>query len=108
MAPAPPPSVTNGTQLPGAFLFVTYTPLAKVNKGKKWSGIAYDPYAQNDDTVEVMTKRYLTNGLPYYELFTSPDQTKDNVADWNVSGKTYSMFPSYSVVKLTYPDLEHN
>ena len=104
------PQVTNGAKLPGAFLFVTYTPISnKVNGGKKWSGVAYDPYAQNGDTIATMTARYKTNSsLPYYELFTIPDSTKDKVADWSLQGKTYSMFLSYSVVKLIYSDLEHN
>ncbi|OQV07562.1 hypothetical protein CLAIMM_11978 [Cladophialophora immunda] len=89
----PPPQVTHGSNLPGALLFVTYTPKAPANNGKKYSGVAYDPYAQPNDTAATLTARYKQGNepgnFPYYQLFTTPDATKDNVAKWNVDGETY-------------------
>ena len=107
MAPSPPPKVANGANLPGAILFVTYTPVAAVNGGKKWSGVAYDPYAQDKDTVDKMTDRYNANGLPYYELFTAMNSTQDNVAQWK-DLKTYSKFLSCSVIKSSYYTCKHD
>jgi len=89
----PPPEVPSGSNLPGALLFVTYTPKHPANNGKKYSGVAYDPYAQPNDTAAMLTARYKPSAqpgtFPYYQLFTAIDATKDNVAKWNVDGETY-------------------
>jgi hypothetical protein len=61
--------------------------------------VAYDPYAQDGDTLQQLIARYKPlNKLPYYELFTPMDSTKDNLANWNTQGKTYSRFLPSSVV----------
>lgn len=93
-----PPTVTSATELPGVILFLTFTPKSTVNRGRKWSGVAYDPFAVANDTAASLTQRYKpattagTPRLPYYEIFTSMDQTADKAADWNAGGSTYSKF----------------
>ena len=104
----PLPKVTNGADLPGAFLFVTYTPSTdELNGGKKWSGVAYDPYAKDKETLQQLTAKYKTNGLPYYEQFTKPDSHQDKLADWTEK-KTYSMFRPYLLIKSIYSDYKHD
>jgi hypothetical protein len=90
-----PPTIADGKDLPGAFLFLTVTPKGTFNGGKAWSVIAYDPDAKNNDTAQTLASKYQQGGkitLPYFENFTVPDSTQDKIANWKTGGDTYSKF----------------